>query len=164
MSNAPKKRKLAIGSDHAGYELKEYLKKAITTVEWVDVGAANAERTDYPDYAEKAAQAVARGDVEQAVLVCGSGIGMCIAANKVNGIRAAVVENKTTARLARAHNDANVLCLGARLIEPDCAKDILETWLNTAFEGGRHADRVQKLMALETNNAGANDARALKKK
>lgn len=149
------KRKLAIASDHAGFALKEFLKKNCPEIEWIDEGPNSADRTDYPDYAAKVGQAVRDNKVELAVLVCGSGIGMCIAANKVNGVRAAVVESETSARLSRAHNDANVLCLGARLIAPDYAKDILHTWLNTSFEGGRHADRVRKMMNLEKQNDGA---------
>ncbi|MBI3554648.1 MAG: ribose 5-phosphate isomerase B [Deltaproteobacteria bacterium] len=143
------KRKLAIASDHAGFILKEFLKSNLSDVEWIDKGPASTDRVDYPDYAVKVASAVVDGTVELGVLVCGSGIGMCISANKINGIRAAVVESETSARLSRAHNDANVLCIGARLIAPDYAKDIVQTWLKTPFEGGRHADRVRKITNLE---------------
>lgn len=146
---APTKKKLAIASDHAGFVLKEFLRQSMTAVDWIDEGPASADRTDYPDYAAKVAQAVARGDVEQGILVCGSGIGMCIAANKVNGVRAAVVESEQSARLSRAHNDANVLCLGARLIAPDHATKIIQAWLDTPFEGGRHAERIRKINELE---------------
>ena len=146
------KRKLAIGSDHAGFALKEFLKKNITEVDWLDEGPFSADRVDYPDYAAKAANSILNGSVEQAVLVCGSGIGMSIAANKFPGIRAAVVESEQSARMSRAHNDANVLCIGARLIAPDYAKDIVQTWLNTSFEGGRHADRIQKITSLENKS------------
>ena len=129
------KPKLAIASDHAGFALKEHLRQHITDVDWIDEGPFNGDRTDYPDYAEKVAQKVARGQVAQGVLVCGSGIGMCIAANKVAGVRAAVVESEQTARLSRAHNDANVLCLGARVLTPDHATSLVKAWLETSFEG-----------------------------
>lgn len=142
-------KKIAIASDHAGYELKEFLKKQFPDVQWVDEGPASANRTDYPDYALKVAGLIASGNLKQGVLVCGSGIGMCITANKVNGIRAAVVESEQTARLSRAHNDANVLCLGARILKPDHAKSVLRAWLETDFEGGRHADRIQKITQWE---------------
>ena len=146
-------RKLAIGSDHAGYELKEFLKKNVPGVTWLDQGPANSDRTDYPDYAEKVARLVSSGELEAGVLVCGSGIGMCITANKFPGVRAAVVESVQTALLSRQHNDANVLCLGARILPAELAKSIVETWLNTAFEGGRHADRLKKITDLEKRNA-----------
>ncbi len=150
------KRKLAIASDHAGFSLKEVLKKSMPEIDWVDEGPASADRVDYPDYAAKVATAIVTGTVELGVLLCGSGIGMCISANKFDGIRAAVVESEQSARLSRAHNDANVLCIGARLIAPDYAKDIVQTWLNTPFEGGRHADRVRKITQLEkTSDATA---------
>ncbi|MBI3544477.1 MAG: ribose 5-phosphate isomerase B [Deltaproteobacteria bacterium] len=146
------KQRLAIASDHAGFALKEFLVKNTPEVDWVDLGPANADRTDYPDYAARVAQDIESGKIPRGVLVCGSGIGMCIAANKFNGVRAAVVESETSARLSRSHNDANVLCLGARLIAPDYAKDILQVWLGTPFEGGRHADRVKKISKLEKKN------------
>lgn len=143
------KRTLSIASDHAGYDLKEYLKKNITDVNWIDEGPLSAERTDYPDYAEKVALKVSTQTAEQGVLVCGSGIGMCIVANKFPGIRAAVVESVQTAQLAREHNNANVLCLGSRILEPEYAKTIVNKWLTTSFEGGRHTGRVQKITELE---------------
>ena len=142
-------QKLAIASDHAGFELKEFLKKNVSDVQWVDEGPATADRTDYPDYAEKVGHKVASHEVKRGVLVCGSGIGMCIAANKISGIRAAVVESEATALLARQHNDANILCLGSRILTPEYAKSILRAWLDAKFENGRHADRIQKITALE---------------
>jgi ribose 5-phosphate isomerase B len=158
-------KKIAVASDHAGYDLKEYLKKNITTVQWVDEGPSNTDRTDYPDFAEKVAKKVADQTVPFGVLVCGSGIGMCIAANKVNGVRAAVVESEQTARLSRAHNNANVLCLGARILTPEYAKGIVTAWLDTPFEGGRHEGRVQKIANLEsTGNAHPSASRSSSKK
>lgn len=142
--------RLAIASDHAGFELKEFLKKNLVSVEWIDLGPSSADRVDYPDYAEKVARKVADGELSLGVLICGSGIGMCIAANKISGVRAAVVESEASARLSRQHNDANVLCLGARLIAPEYAKDILNAWLNSNFEGGRHSDRISKLTKLDS--------------
>ena len=141
--------KIAIASDHAGFELKEFLRKNFTDVEWLDFGPSNADRTDYPDYAAKVAQHVAKQSGSLGVLVCGSGIGMCIAANKFAGIRAAVVESEQTAKLAKAHNNANILCLGARILDPNRAKEILKAWLETPFEGCRHQDRIAKIAKLD---------------
>ena len=150
----PHKRTLSIASDHAGFDLKEYIIKNVTDVNWIDEGPHSTERTDYPDYAEKVALKVSSKVVEQGVLVCGSGIGMCIAANKFANIRAAVVESEQTARLAREHNDANVLCLGARILQPEYAKNVVNTWLKASFEGGRHAGRLQKITELEKKPHG----------
>lgn len=149
-----KMQKIAIGSDHAGYDLKEYLKSSIREVKWSDLGTTNGESVDYPDFAEKIGREVADSKVDAGVLICGSGIGMCIAANKVAGIRAAHVESEVTARLSRAHNDANVLCLGSRVLAPEYAKEIVKAWLNTDFEGGRHAKRINKIADLEKKNHG----------
>jgi ribose 5-phosphate isomerase B len=138
--------KVVVGSDHAGFQLKEHLKGLLQKWghEVVDVGTHSTESTDYPDYGE----AVGRQVVEQHAIglaVCGSGIGISIAANKVPGVRAALVGDATAARLSRQHNDANVLCLGERLVGPALAEDALKTFLETPFEGGRHARRVEKL-------------------
>lgn len=157
------KKSVLIASDHAGYELKEYLKREISEIDWVDEGPSSADRTDYPDFAEKVATKVAAGNPAQGVLVCGSGIGMCISANKVDGVRAAVVESEQTARLSREHNDANIVCLGSRILTPEYAKSIVQTWLGTGFEGGRHADRVRKISELEKRNHGASSRNAQKK-
>lgn len=140
-------KKLAIASDHGGFVLKEYLKKNFKAqpVEWVDLGTYSAESVDYPDYGKKIAEAVANGDVEQGIAICGSGIGISIACNRNPKIRAALCFNSTMSRLARQHNDANVLCLGERLIGTEVALDIVKTFLETEFEGGRHAGRVDKL-------------------
>lgn len=151
---SPEKIRLAIGSDHAGFELKELLRRELPQIDWIDEGTDSTERTDYPDFARKVAEKVGGGEVERGVLVCGSGIGMCIAANKVPGVRAVAPESETAARLSRAHNDANVLCLGARLLKPEYAKQILEAWLETPFEGGRHLERVRKIAELEKRRHG----------
>lgn len=148
------KAKVLIACDHAGFELKELLKQTVTGVEWIDEGPHSGDRTDYPDYAEKVAAKISAGAIKFGVLVCGSGIGMCIAANKFSGVRAAVVESEQTARLSRQHNDANVLCLGARILTPEYAKSIVQTWLQTEFEGGRHSDRIRKISDLEKKNNG----------
>lgn len=142
-------RTIAIGSDHAGFSLKEHLKKNFPKIKWIDHGTRSAERTDYPDYAWKVGEDVAQGRVNEGVLVCGSGIGMCIAANKIAGVRAAVVESETTARLSREHNNANILCLGSRILTPEYAKSVLKAWLDASFEGGRHEARIQKISDME---------------
>lgn len=140
---------VAIASDHAGFELKEFLRTQMTNVDWLDLGPASTDRTDYPDYAKKVALKVVSKECDLGVLICGSGIGMSIAANKVNGIRAAHVETDTSAKLARAHNNANILCIGARLSSADYAKQMVEAWLQTPFEGGRHQGRIEKIANLE---------------
>ena len=139
--------KLAIASDHAGYELKEELKDFLTqaghTVE--DFGCYDAESCDYPDYAQKLCTAVLAGLCERGILICGSGLGMSYAANRHPGIRAALCVTPFMAEMARAHNDSNVLVLGARLIDTAAARDILTLWMETPFEGGRHLRRIQKI-------------------
>ncbi len=140
--------KVAIASDHAGYSLKEHLKqnfKAVA-VEWLDLGTHSAESVDYPDFGKKAAQAVADGDAAFAVAICGSGVGISIAANRNPKARAALCTDSTMVRLARQHNDANILCMGERLTGTEVALDMLKTFLETKFEGGeRHERRVNKL-------------------
>jgi len=138
---------IPIASDHAGFALKEHLKKVLEkmgrSVE--DMGTYSAESVDYPDYARKVAEAVSSGQRPRGILVCGSGQGMAMAANRYPGVRAAVVVDEEMAQLSREHNDANVLTLGGRLIEPDRAESILKVWLDTPFSGGRHAARVAKI-------------------
>jgi len=143
--------KVALASDHAGYAEKERLKSVLRElgVEFEDLGTVSEDSVDYPDYARKVAEAVAHGEVEQGVLVCGSGTGMAIAANKVPGVRAAVAWSEETAQLARQHNDANVLAIGARTTEPRLIPDIVRAWFSTPFEGGRHAARVEKIKQIE---------------
>lgn len=143
--------KIAMGADHAGYELKEKLKRRLLeqgfTVD--DRGTISNDSVDYPDFAGEVGRAVAEGKADRGVLVCGSGIGMAVAANKIPGVRAANVTTVNEARLSREHNDLNVLTLGSRILREDEATRILETWLNTPFGGGRHQRRVDKISALE---------------
>jgi len=143
--------RIAIASDHAGYAEKERLKELLADlgVEFDDLGTVSEESVDYPDYARKVAEQVAQGHVEQGVLVCGSGTGMAITANKVPGVRAAVAWSEEIARLARQHNDANVLAIGARTTPPDEIPKIVRAWFATKFEGGRHAARVEKISEVE---------------
>ena len=140
---------IAFAADHAGYTLKNELLKLAETLghSVIDLGTNTADSVDYPDYGAAAAKALADGVAERAVIVCGSGIGISIAANRNPACRAALVENATAARLSRQHNDANCLALGARLVGIEIAKDCLIAFLDTAFEGGRHSSRVAKLSA-----------------
>src|SRR5882672_7123484 len=148
--------KIAIASDHAGYIEKEQLKPVLDElgIQWEDLGTVSPESVDYPDYAQKVGEEVAQGKVEQGVLVCGSGTGMAIAANKVPGVRAAVAWNEETARLARQHNDANVLALGARTTPPEDLPGIVRAWFNARFEGGRHVRRVEEIREIEKGELG----------
>ena len=138
---------IGIASDHAGFEYKEHLKALLAErkEEYVDFGTTSKDSTDYPDWGHAAAEAVASGRCQRAILICGTGIGMSIVANKHRGVRAAVCANSTQARLARAHNNANVLALGQRISGWETVRDIVETFLSTPFEGGRHQRRVDKL-------------------
>ena len=139
--------RLAAASDHAGFPLKKHLVAWLSARghEVVDLGTHSAESTDYPDFAHEVARRIASGEVERGLLVCGTGIGMSIAANRHAGVRAARCLTEYDARMARAHNDANVLALGERVTGAGLAEAVLETFLATAFEGGRHARRVQKI-------------------
>jgi ribose 5-phosphate isomerase B len=143
--------KIALASDHAGYTEKERLKPLLTDLglEFDDLGTGSEASVDYPDYARKVAEQVAGGHADQGLLVCGSGTGMAISANKVNGVRAAVAWSEETARLARQHNDANILAIGARTTPPEQIPGIVRAWFSTDFQGGRHADRVKKISAME---------------
>ncbi|HEV2836828.1 MAG TPA: ribose 5-phosphate isomerase B [Pyrinomonadaceae bacterium] len=145
--------RIALASDHAGYAEKERLKTVLADlgVQFDDLGTASEESVDYPDYARKVAERVADGRVEQGLLVCGSGTGMAITANKVPGVRAAVAWSEEIARLARQHNDANVLAIGARTTPPAEISKIVRAWFSTEFEGGRHASRVAKISDVERN-------------
>jgi ribose 5-phosphate isomerase B len=138
---------VAIAADHAGFDLKEVLKAELTALgyETLDLGTGGPQSVDYPDFAAALARALAEGRANRGVLVCGTGIGISIAANRHRNVRAALCHDGLGARLARAHNDANVLALGARLIGVEVAKDCLRVFLSTPFEGGRHAGRVAKL-------------------
>ena len=140
---------LLLASDHAGLELKERLKQALDRlgVAYRDLGTHSADSVDYPDFAHQVAEAVSRGEAERGLLVCGSGQGMAMAANRHPGVRAALPFDEETARLSREHNDANVLALGGRTLPHDRAERILEVWLKTPFGGGRHVPRVRKIDA-----------------
>ncbi len=144
--------KVALGADHAGFHLKEHLRSFLAGAghSVQDFGTHSLESVDYPDLAATVAHAVAEGRFEAGILICGSGTGMAIAANKVAGIRAAPCFDVTSARLARAHNNANVLALGERLVGSAVAEDVATAFLSTPFEGGRHERRVGKITALET--------------
>ncbi len=143
--------KIALGADHAGFELKQAIRKWLTErgIEAEDEGTFSTESVDYPDFARKVGEDVASRRTDLGVLVCGSGIGMAISANKVPGVRAANVSSDHEAQLSREHNDANVLCLGARILEPEQALKILDVWLRTSFAGGRHQRRVDKIAQIE---------------
>lgn len=149
--------RIAIGADHAGVELKDLIKQTLDELRtpYRDFGADSDESVDYPDYAAKVGRAVAAGEFDRGILICGTGIGMALAANKIAGVRAAPVMDLETARLAREHNNANVLALGARVTEPARALDIVRTFLRTEFEGGRHERRLNKVAALEQRAAAA---------
>jgi ribose 5-phosphate isomerase B len=146
--------KLALGSDHAGLDLKALLRRHLETrgIEVVDFGTKTPESVDYPDFAFKVARAVAGGECDYGVLVCSTGIGISIAANKVRGIRAAVAYNVDVAVQSRAHVDANVLVFGQKFMGPETALAALDRWLATPFEGGRHAKRLQKIIDYEAKS------------
>jgi ribose 5-phosphate isomerase B len=146
--------KIAIGADHAGFALKDQIRDALRQAghEVIDVGAHSAESTDYPDYAGAVAQDIVSGAADRGVLVCSTGVGMSIAANKVDGIRAAMAVNVDEVRLTRAHNDANILTIGARYTDPQAAGEMVRVFLETPFEGGRHARRIGKISQLEKSH------------
>jgi len=143
--------KVVIGSDHAGYELKEQIKVVLEekgcTI--IDVGTESPASVDYPDFGIKAATLVARGEVDRGVLICGTGVGMSITANKVRGVRASLIYDLYTAIQSRKHLDANILVLGGRVTGKDLAAEIVRAWLDTPFEGGRHQKRIEKIERYE---------------
>jgi ribose 5-phosphate isomerase B len=141
---------IALGADHAGYEFKEKIKQLLTSLgyKFTDFGTSSPQSTDYPEYAQKVAEEVSGGKAEFGILVCGTGIGMSIVANKHKGVRAAVVESVLAAKLSREHNNANVLALGARITPWETAQEIIKTFLSTNFEGGRHQRRIDKIHSL----------------
>jgi ribose 5-phosphate isomerase B len=143
--------KIAIGGDHRGFEAKRRLVTFLEGLghEVLDMGAAGPESVDYPDFAFPVGKAVSEGQVERGILICGTNIGMCIAANKVRGIRAAPCHDTITAEMSRRHNDANVLCLSADLLGEQLMEQMVRIWLQTPFDGGRHARRVDKIMHFE---------------
>ena len=149
--------KIALGSDHAGWQEKEKIQALLQKrgYEVIDCGTKSSESCDYPDFAISVAHTVAQGKADRGVLLCGSGIGMSITANKVKGIRAALCVNEEMARLIRLHNNANVLCLGVRTF-PENLEKVVETWINTEFEGGRHQKRIDKIEQVENDSYSRN--------
>ncbi len=142
--------KVAIGSDHRGFKLKEYLKEKLQNkLQILDVGTYGEDAVDYPDFAFKVGNLVARGEVNFGILICYTGIGMSIAANKVKGIRAALVTDENFAKLSRMHNNANIICLQGGFVKPEDALKFVELFLSTEFEGGRHQRRVRKIQDYE---------------
>jgi ribose 5-phosphate isomerase B len=154
--------KIAIGNDHRGFEAKQQIKSIVTQLghEVIDVGSNDSNPVDYPDPAYLAATAVSKKQADRAILVCGTGIGMCITANKVKGIRAALCHDELSARISRHHNDANVLCISGDLTGEVLLRKIVEVWLNTEFSGGRHQRRIEKIAAIEEGK----DPREIKSK
>ncbi len=148
--------KIAIGSDHRGFEVKRRIVALLRQLghEVLDVGPASKDSVDYPDFAFRVAEAVGHGEAPRGILICGTGIGMCIAANKVPGVRAAPCHDSITAEMSRRHNDANVLCLSADLLGEELIDRMVKIWLETDFEGGRHARRVDKIVHFESGHAG----------
>jgi ribose 5-phosphate isomerase B len=146
--------KVAIASDHGGLKIREEIKGLLKEmgIEFEDFGCDCETSVDYPDYALPVAQKVANGEFDRGILICGTGIGMSIAANKVKGIRCALTHDTFSARATREHNDTNILAMGERVIGPGLARDIAKIWLTTEFEGGRHATRVGKISEIEKNN------------
>lgn len=146
--------KIAIGSDHLGLELKNIMKNFLKEkeIEVNDFGTMSKEPIDYPDIAKKVAKAVAKGDCERGILICGTGIGMAIAANKVKGIRAAVCHDLYSAERSRKSNNAQIMAIGALIIGPELAKKLVEVWLNSEFQGGRSERKVKKIIKIETEN------------
>ncbi|RUS49153.1 ribose 5-phosphate isomerase B [Cohnella sp. AR92] len=149
--------KIAIGADHAGYRLKDVIVPFLQSQghEIIDMGCSCADSVDYPDYSVPVCEAVVRGEAERGILICGTGIGMSIAANKVAGIRCALVHDLFSAKATREHNDTNVLAMGERVIGPGVAEEIVRIWLDTPFsQGERHVGRINKVKALESQAAG----------
>lgn len=148
--------KIAIAADHGGFELKDSMVEYIKSLgnEVMDLGTNSVDSVDYPDYAKKVCEEIQQGNSDLGILICGTGIGMSLAANKFEGIRAACVSDVYSAKMSRNHNNANVLCIGARVIGDEVAKLIIKTFLENEFEAGRHQRRVDKIMAFEKENKG----------
>lgn len=146
--------KIAIGNDHAAVDLKNQIAEYVKELghEVVNYGTDTKQSCNYPEYGEKVANAVAAGEADCGILICGTGVGISIAANKVNGIRAAVCSDATTARLVKQHNNANIIAFGERIVGSELAKDIVKAYLEAEFMGGRHADRVAMIMDIEKRN------------
>ena len=154
MSESPAKPRIAIGSDHAGFPVKEAIRKYLEAAGYAvdDQGTSSEESVDYPDYGKAVGERVASKQADLGIAVCGSGIGISIAANKVPGIRAALAHDVMTTRLAREHNDANVLALGGRIVTPEAAVEMVQTFLTTAYLRGRHQRRLDKIARMESNS------------
>jgi len=146
--------KIAVASDHRGVQVKQKILRQLADmgIEAVDLGPANADRVDYPDYAAKVAKAITNHEVERGILVCGTGIGMSIAANRYHGVRAALCHDDMTAEMSRPHNDSNVLCLSADLLGEQLINRMTEVWVKTQFEGGRHQERLNRLEQNANDN------------
>ena len=151
--------KIAVGSDHRGFEVKKRVLSLLTQLghEIQDMGTGGQEGVDYPDFAFQVAQAVGEKRVDRGILICGTGIGMCIAANKVPGVRAAPCHDSITAEMSRRHNDANILCLSADLLGEELIDRMIRIWLETEFEGGRHARRVDKIANFEKSRLNSSN-------
>ncbi len=145
---------IAIASDHAGFELKQAILLLFKElkINWIDLGSDNSDSVDYPDYAAAVASKVSKGEAQAGILVCGTGIGMAMVANKFKGVRAAVVHDEVTARLTKQHNNSNVLALGGRFMTAEQARAIIQAWLTSNYEGGRHDRRLQKILEIEKEN------------
>lgn len=139
------KNEILIASDHAGFELKTKIIKSLGDIKWKDLGTSDSSSVDYPDYADRVSSFIDQNSQEKGVLICGSGQGMSMRANKYKNVRAALVYNEEIAKLSREHNDANILCLGSRFLDFDQAQKIIKIFLSTPFQGGRHQQRVDKL-------------------
>ena len=142
---------IAIGNDHAGFELKDAVISVLNefNIEYKDFGCYSTDKAEYPVYAQKVSDSVAKGECERGILLCGTGIGISIAANKVKGIRAAVCSDPFSAKMSKIHNDSNILAMGARVVGSEVAKMILREWLSIEFEGGRHKERIDQIAAIE---------------
>jgi ribose 5-phosphate isomerase B len=142
---------IAIGCDHAGVELKNELLSLLNNlrIQYIDYGTDSPESVDYPDFGEKVSDAVSSGKIESGILICGTGIGMSIVANKFPGVRASLCNDLFTAKMSRLHNDANILVIGGRIVGKDLAKEIVKTWVSTSFEGNRHCRRLDKITKIE---------------
>ena len=151
--------KIAVASDHRGYVMKGKILSMLEEIglEGRDYGPETSETVDYPDFAAKVARAVSIGEVDRGILICGTGIGMCITANKFLGIRAALCHDDLTAEMSRLHNDANILCLSADLLGDRLVNRMVEIWVSTEFEGGRHARRIEKVSQFESNRSCGDD-------
>jgi ribose 5-phosphate isomerase B len=145
--------KIGIGSDHGGFELKEYIKEYLEKegIEYLDYGTNSLDSVDYPDYGLKLSQGVISGEVDKGIAICGTGIGISISCNKVKGIRCALCSDTYSARMSVEHNNANIIALGGRVIGRDLAIEIVSTWLKAQFEGGRHERRINKISDIERN-------------